>query len=116
MQRPLRDPARLLRCNPTPVESKLWEKLRKRRLGGEKFRRQHGVGPYILDFYCPARRLGIEVDGGQHSEAEHFVRDSVRDEYLKAHGIRVLRFWNSQVERGMEEVLDEILRVIEVRR
>ena len=116
MDRKLRDTARLLRKQATPAERKLWEKLRKRRLGGERFRRQYGVGSFILDFYCPARQLGIEIDGGGHSELEQYVRDSHRDRYLKDHGIRVLRFWNSQIERGMEEVLDEILRVIEMRR
>ena len=116
MDRKLRDTARLLRKQATPSEQKLWEKLRKRRLGGEKFRRQHGVGPFILDFYCPARRLGIEIDGGGHSELEQYVRDSHRDRYLKDRDIRILRFWNSQIEGDMESVLSEVLRAMEARR
>ena len=112
MRRPLVEKSRRLRRNLTPAESKLWEQLRKRRVGGFRFRRQHGIGPYIVDFYCPAARIAIEVDGGQHSEPEHCVRDSDRDRYLHSLGIRVLRFWNTEVDKETPAVVDTILRAL----
>jgi len=77
-----------------------------RRLGGFKFRRQHPCPPYVLDFYCDAQRLAIELDGGQH--LDDTVRDVQRDAFLRGRGIRVLRFWNDAVFKETEDVLDVI--------
>lgn len=98
--------AREQRNNPTLAENKLWQRLRGRQLG-VKFRRQHCFGPYVLDFYCPALRLGIEVDGGQHAAS---VEDERRDAWLAGQGVRVLRFWNNEVTGNLDGVLERIRR------
>jgi very-short-patch-repair endonuclease len=89
----------------------LWRQLRNRRLNGWKFRRQHPVGPYIVDFVCPAAGLVIEVDGGQH--AKQRAHDRVRTEHLNAAGYRVLRFWNNAVSDNLDGVLTRISQAIE---
>jgi very-short-patch-repair endonuclease len=83
----------------TDAERKLWRYLRMRQLDGHKFRRQVPVGPYIADFVCPKGMAVIEVDGGQHADAQAY--DSRRDEYMHAQGHRVLRFWNNNVLGNM---------------
>ena len=85
---------------------KLWLALRDRRLAGFKFVRQEAIGSYVVDFLCRAGRLVIEVDGGQHSGS---ASDQVRDASLQIKGYRVLRFWNSEVLKNMEGVLETIL-------
>jgi very-short-patch-repair endonuclease len=80
----------------------LWNGLRGRRLGGLLFRRQHPVGPYVLDFYCPSARLAVEVDGGAHDHPDQVRRDAARDEFLVARGIRVLRLPATIVLRDMD--------------
>jgi very-short-patch-repair endonuclease len=85
------DLARTLRREMTLPEVLLWQALRRRQLNGLLFRRQHPVGPYVLDFYCPAHRLAVEVDGAAHDGADRAVRDRRRDAWLGAHGIRVMR-------------------------
>jgi very-short-patch-repair endonuclease len=97
--------ARRLRRDSTDVEMKLWQKLRNRQLGAD-FRRQHPAGSFILDFYCPALRLAIELDGGQH--AEESTRDKRRDAWLRQRGVTVLRFWNSDVTENFTGVLETI--------
>ena len=97
-----------LRNNLTPAEARLWSLLKGKQLDGRKFRRQHGVGKYILDFYCPTERLAIELDGAQHYGAAGMKRDAVRTEYLNSYGIEVLRFPNAAVFLREEEVLREI--------
>jgi very-short-patch-repair endonuclease len=92
--RELRDRAREMRANPTPSERRLWAMLRDRRMPAAKFRRQHVIGPYIVDFACLERALVIEADGGQHAES---IADRRRDAFLKRSGFRVLRFWNNDV-------------------
>ena len=87
------DLAKTLRKDQTDVEGFLWQFLRAKRLQGYKFRRQHPIGGYILDFYCPEKKLAIEVDGGQHSEDNQMVYDQNRTAILEKDGIRVLRFW-----------------------
>lgn len=83
---------RTLRQRSTDAEHALWTRLRRHRLG-PKFRRQHTVGPYTLDFYCPAARVAVELDGGQHYEGgTQHARDLGRDAWLAERGIRVLRF------------------------
>ena len=97
--------ARQLRQEQTDAETLMWYLLRDRRLGGHKFRRQHPIPPYTVDFYCHEAGLVIELDGGQHAES---VRDAKRDAWLGQQGLRVMRFWNNQVLQETEEVLAEI--------
>ncbi len=98
-----------LRQNETPEEKLLWEKLRRKSIG-YKFSRQYSAGPYILDFYCSEKRLAIELDGSQHLEDKEY--DKQRDDYLSLNDIKVLRFWNNQVNANIEEVLGKIRNVI----
>lgn len=95
---------KLLRRNATPQEVILWSRLRMSQLGF-KFRRQTSIGNYILDFYCPERRLAIEVDGSQHIDSPS---DEERTNFLNAHGIQMLRFWNNEVNINLEGVLLKI--------
>ena len=98
-----------LRNNMTPAETLLWRALKGRGAGGMKFRRQQGIGPFILDFYCPEHRLGIELDGNSHDYKYDY--DEERTEYLREQGIRILRFSNQQVFTSLEGVLAEIVSV-----
>ncbi len=102
--------ARNLRHVPTPAEEILWQALRGRRLAGLKFRRQHPFGPFVLDMFCVEQQLVIEVDGGVHLSPEQADYDAARTEYLADRGLRVLRFTNEEVLRGLAEVLSRILR------
>ena len=86
----------------------MWSWLRAKRLLGFKFRRQHPCGPYILDFYCPDRRVGVELDGGQHFEPAAQAYDECRTMYLRARGINLLRFSNDVVFTELDAVLDAI--------
>jgi very-short-patch-repair endonuclease len=97
-----------LRSSLTSAEARLWLHLQSGKLGGRKFRRQHGVGPYVLDFYCPAERLAVELDGAAHDHDAAFKRDEARTNYLREVGIRVLRFENRLVIDNLEGVLAEI--------
>ena len=96
--------ARRLRGAMTDAEREIWHHLRNRALMGCKFRRQHPVGPYIVDFACLERRLVVELDGGQHQEAS----DAARTRLLSGHGFRVLRFWNNDVFERQDAVLAAI--------
>jgi very-short-patch-repair endonuclease len=98
--------ARRLRRDETDVERRLWHRLRNSQICDAHFRRQHPAGRYILDFYCPALALAIELDGGQHAQAG--TRDRERDEWLKQNGVTVLRFWNSDVTENLNGVLEAI--------
>ena len=97
--------ARQLRRPLTPTEHTLWAALRARRLGGWKFRRQHPVGGFVLDFYCAEAHLAVEVDGGVHDLPEQRARDRDRQSLLEAWGIVFLRFPAWRVERELTEVL-----------
>jgi very-short-patch-repair endonuclease len=99
---------RELRKNQTDAEKMLWQKLRNQRLRDLKFFRQYSVGPFILDFYCPKIRLAIELDGGGHNHEEARVYDFERTAYLKTQDIKVLRFWNHEVFKNLDEVLGRI--------
>lgn len=103
--------ARELRRNLTEAERALWEHLRYRQIGGHKFRRQHGVGPYIVDFTCVEKRLIIELDGGHHTQQAEY--DNIRTEWLESQGFQVLRFWNNQVLQEIEAVKLVILNALE---
>jgi len=100
--------ARKLRKEQTDAETKLWHMLRDRRLAGKKFRRQHPIPPYVVDFFCNEERLVIEIDGGQHAKAKE--RDEARTAFLEKHGYRVIRFWNNEVLKETEAVLERIWR------
>jgi very-short-patch-repair endonuclease len=99
--------ARELRRELTPAEHALWAALRGRRLGGLRFRCQHPVGPFVLDFCCPAAKLVIEVDGAVHDSQQE--QDAARTEHLEQYGYRVPRFTNDQVLGDLDAVLDAIL-------
>ena len=100
--------ARGLRRAQTDAESLLWSRLRGRRLAGIKFRRQHAIHGYTLDFYCAEARLGVELDGGQHVEEEERRYDQRRSEELLCQGVRVIRFFNNEVLTSTDEVLQVI--------
>ncbi len=88
---------RALRSHATPAERALWQTLKQRQLEGRKFRRQHSIGRYVLDFYCPDERLGIELDGSVHDDPLRRQYDAKRQAELEAFGVRVLRFENREV-------------------
>jgi very-short-patch-repair endonuclease len=96
---------RFLRRNMTEAELVLWQILKEKKLCGYKFRRQHSIGYYIADFYCPSERLIIELDGQHHYTPEGIEKDKERDNHLNIMDIKVLRFENSQVLNHLTEVL-----------
>ena len=98
--------ARRLRSNPTEAELRLWSRLRRRQLDGLRFRRQVPLGRFIVDFSCYDERLVIELDGGQHLESRE--EDAARTQWLESRGFRVLRFWNDEVFKNMDGVLETI--------
>lgn len=100
--------ARKLRQNQTDVEQLLWKHLRGRRLDGIKFRRQHPIGPYVVDFVCLDKQLVIELDGGQHNTEEGKKKDKERVFWLKQNDYEVLRFWNNEVKTDLDNVLQVI--------
>lgn len=97
-----------LRTHGTPAEATLWRMLSRRQVCGLLFRRQYGVGPYVLDFYCPALRLCIELDGEPHTTPDAIEHDALRDAFLRTHRIRVLRFENRLVFDFPEAILAAI--------
>lgn len=96
-----------LRNNATPQEIVLWSRLRNSQTGF-KFRRQYSIGNYIVDFYCPEKKLAIEVDGSQHGNATNEAYDSARADYLDSLRVTVLRFWNNEVSINIEGVMMKI--------
>jgi very-short-patch-repair endonuclease len=107
--------ARNLRQSSTDAEQLLWRLLRNRGLTGHKFRRQHPVPPYILDFYCDSKKLAIELDGGQHNTDEARAHDEIRSNFLTERGITVLRFWNDAVLTETDAVLEAIHKALTAR-
>ena len=107
-----RDRARSLRNNATEPEKRLWDRLRGWRKDGFPVRRQVPIGPYIVDFACHSCRVVVELDGGQHNSVEGRRSDAERDAWLEANGYRVLRFWNSDLQANLPEVLETIRRVL----
>ena len=101
-----------LRNNSTPAEKQLWRLLQQSNLGGYKFRRQHSVGSYILDFYCAEEKLAIELDGDSHFTDDAMVYDRERTAYLNALDIKVLRFLNTDVYDNLNVVGERILEEI----
>ncbi|MGA9347784.1 MAG: RecQ family ATP-dependent DNA helicase [Anaerolineae bacterium] len=104
---PILASARELRQPQTPAEKKLWTHLRNRQLGGFKFRRQHLIGSFIVDFYCAACRLAVEIDGDSHAEQEAY--DQARTAWLNEQGYHVIRFINRDVFQHLDDVLEAIL-------
>ncbi len=98
-----------LRTGATPQEAKLWEYLRRKKLGC-RFRRQQSVGWYILDFYCPEKKLAVEIDGAPHKANEEY--DARRTDYLNLREITVLRFWNDEVDADVGMVVAKIQNVL----
>ncbi len=98
-----------MQSQPTEGEHRLWQLLRAHRFSGHKFKQQVPLDFYIVDFICFARRLIVEVDGGQHADSEH---DARRDAYLKAQGFRILRFWNNGIFENEEGVSELILSAL----
>jgi very-short-patch-repair endonuclease len=105
----LRRNAKSMRRVMTETELKLWNELRAHRLMNLSFRRQVPIGPYIADFACPAHRLIVEVDGSQHGENENTCRDEARSAYLGERGWTILRFWNDDVLRDIDNVCQHIV-------
>lgn len=103
--------ARKLRQQSTDAEQRIWHYLRAKRVTHLKWRRQHPIPPYIADFYRHQAKLVVELDGGQHEEDHH----SRRTAYIRSQGIEFIRFWNHDVLLNTEAVVDEILRVVQVR-
>ena len=102
--------ARELRRPLTPAEAKLWQRLRRKQLYGLKFRRQHPIFRFIVDFFCNQNKLVVEVDGAHHAEPEQQAYDEARTEWLEQHRYRVIRFTNREVMSNIEGVLQEIAR------
>ena len=104
----LDEAAREMRKRPTAAEDALWQKLRRGTLDGYHFRRQHAIGRFVFDLYCPERKLIVEVDGPVHDQEEQRMRDEWRTRTLEQAGYRVIRFTNAQVIREMDSVLAAI--------
>ena len=116
--RPALKKAKLLRSNMTTAEKKLWQNIRNKQLHATdgrplKFRKQVPIGDYIVDFYCPRKRLVVELDGTQH--ADNTVYDEIRTTFLANQGIEVIRFWNNEVLTHLPAVIERILQVADER-
>lgn len=106
---------RELRKNPTKAEALLWEHLRRKQIKGIKIRRQHPLAGFILDFYCVEVRLGIELDGAVHRKRDQSEYDDARSLELSDYGVKILRFWNSDVIKNVNCVVDRICVEIDSR-
>ena len=104
----LKQIARVLRKNMTQSERLLWSRIRRKQLKDRQFYRQKIIGNYIVDFYCPDCKLAVEVDGGQHDLPEERDADVARTRFLEDEGLKVVRFWNSQVRENLPWVLELI--------
>jgi len=104
----LKPTRKYLRDNLTEAELVLWEVLKDKKLKGRKFRRQHSIGYYIVDFYCSSEKLAIELDGQQHFTAEGEQKDKERDAHLKLMDVHVLRFENKELLNNLTEVIKKI--------
>ncbi len=98
---------KFLRKNMTRAETVLWRELRRKNLGF-KFRRQFGVGPYIIDFYCPQLKLAIELDGDVHTFKSIRKRDKIRQKFLESNGLYIKRYWNSDILNNLDSIVDNI--------
>src|SRR5712672_2957423 len=104
--------ANKLRANTTPHERILWRALKELPVDGTHFRRQALIGPYVVDFFCPAKHLIIELDGGHRNDDETAERDRMRQLWLEQEGYRVVCFWNSEITDNLTAVLERIYAVL----
>jgi very-short-patch-repair endonuclease len=100
--------AKKLRANTTPHERALWRALKELPIEGTHFRRQAPIGAHVVDFFCPAKRLIVELDGGHHNDDETANHDRERQAWLEQQGYRVIRFWNSDVTGNLNAVVERI--------
>ncbi len=105
----LKSRRKYLRNNMTPAETILWSRLKNRQLGGLKFRRQESIKTYIVDFYCPMKKLAIELDGDVHGYKDRINSDLKRQKEIEELGIKIIRFTNNDVKDNLYGVLQEIL-------
>ena len=108
----LKQKARNLRANMTDSEQLLWSRLRRKQLRGIQFYRQKPIGGAIVDFYAPKAKLVVEVDGSQHLDPDHALKDARRSASLESQGIRIMRFTNLQVLQELDAVLETIFQVL----
>lgn len=101
---------RELRRNQTPWEAKVWNAIRNRQIQNLKFRRQVKIDRYVVDFFCPSKKLIVEIDGGDHNQQYREELDKVRQRRLENQGYKILRFWNNEVDSNLDEVVEEILQ------
>jgi very-short-patch-repair endonuclease len=94
----------------TGPETRLWSRLQARQLQGLKFHRQLGIWPYIVDFYCPEQSLVIEVDGDSHADADQMLKDQPRDRYFQSLGLRVIRYFNDDMMKNLDGVLEDVAK------
>ncbi|MCP5463758.1 MAG: endonuclease domain-containing protein [Deltaproteobacteria bacterium] len=99
---------KFLRQNATPAENKIWLELKNHKFKNLKFRRQHGIGPYIVDFYCAEKKLVIEIDGDVHAIEKQMKKDKNREKYLQEQGLRVVRYLNNDIYSNLENVLEDL--------
>lgn len=111
---PILERARELRQPQTPAEATLWQHLRNRNLV-YKFRRQHSMDRFIIDFYCAEAKLCIEIDGGSHFETKQAEYDAIRTGFLEQLGYKLIRFTNDDVRYNIHAVVDKIIRQVEIR-
>ncbi|NLQ19063.1 endonuclease domain-containing protein [Marinomonas sp. M1K-6] len=102
----------VLRNNLTEPEKILWQRIRSKQLG-VKFRRQHGIGKYIVDFYCPEKKLVIELDGDSHYNHDTQAYDRKRDDFMRSQGLQVIRFTNQDIMKKLDAVLEVIHQSIQ---
>ncbi|QQN88854.1 endonuclease domain-containing protein [Acinetobacter variabilis] len=103
--------AKFMRHTATDAEHLMWQILRAKRFMNLKFRRQHVIEPYIVDFYCHEIGLVIELDGSQHGTDDAMEYDAERTKFLEALGLRVVRYWNNEVLLETDDVLDDLWKV-----
>ena len=103
-----------LRNRSTSAEARLWSLIKNKQLNGKKFRRQHGLGNYIVDFYCSSENLIIELDGDPHGEYHKIEEDKERDANLKSLGYKIIRFENKEIFQDIEYVLNEIKKHVNI--
>ena len=113
LYRDLKVRARMMRKRSTPAEDQLWQRLRRKRLAGFHFRRQHPIVRYIVDFYCAEAKIVVEVDGAVHDRPGQEGYDMERQEFLESLGLRVMRFKNDEVMRGTDGVVKAIAAALE---
>lgn len=99
---------RNLRREMTLSEKKLWLKLRGKQFKFLKFRRQHGIGPYVVDFFCPAKKIAIEVNGDIHAFEKQIEQDKRREDFLKELGIQIIRYTNNDILKNIEGVMEDL--------